>query len=245
MTSDKKGAYIINEKAAQRMGYGNNAVGKKVKFWGLEGEIIGVIKDFNFRRLNVPIAPFIMRYRPKEFYFTLLLKTKPGQVQTAIRKTEILYKKYESEATFQYGFVADDLEKLYQREQLTARIILYFSMLAIFIACLGLFGLATFASEQRTKEIGIRKVLGASVSQVVTLLSKDFLKLVLIAFVIAVPVAWYAMNKWLQDFAYRIDISWWIFALAGILAMLISLLTVSFQAIKAALANPVKSLRTE
>ncbi|MBC8111872.1 MAG: ABC transporter permease, partial [Verrucomicrobia bacterium] len=109
-TSDKKGAYIINEKAAERMGYGNNAVGKKVKFWGLEGEIIGVVKDFNFRRLNVPVAPFIMRYRPKEFYFTLLLKTKPGQVQTAIRKTEILYKKYEPEATFQYGFVSDDLE---------------------------------------------------------------------------------------------------------------------------------------
>ena len=134
---------------------------------------------------------------------------------------------------------------MYRNEQRVGKIALSFSFLTILIACLGLFGLATFVAEQRTKEIGIRKVLGASVKGIVQLLSKDFIKLVLIAFVIATPVAWYAMNKWLQDFAYRINISWWMFAVAGLLVIFITLLTISFQSIKAAIANPVKSLRTE
>ena len=146
---------------------------------------------------------------------------------------------------FSYQFLDDSFDDMYRAEQRVGKIALVFSILAILIACLGLFGLATFIAEQRTKEIGIRKVLGASVQGLVQMLSKDFLYLVLIAFVIAVPIAWWLMAKWLQDFAYRVNIGWWIFLAAGVLAGLIALLTVSFQAVRAALTNPVKSLRTE
>ena len=146
---------------------------------------------------------------------------------------------------FSYTFMDTDFNKIYTAEQRTGKLFITFAVFAIFIGCLGLFGLVTYAAEQRTKEIGVRKVLGASVSSIVAMLSKDFAKLVLIASVIAFPVAWWAMNKWLQSFAYRINISWWVFVIAGVSAILIALITVSFQAIKAAIANPVKSLRTE
>ena len=146
---------------------------------------------------------------------------------------------------FDYSFMDEQFNKLYTVEQKTGQIIIMFALLAIIIASLGLFGLVTYAAEQRTKEIGIRKVLGANVANIVTMIAKDFLKLVLIASVIAFPVAWWAMNKWLQDFAYRINISWWIFMGAALLAVVIALATISFQAIKAAIANPVKSLKTE
>ncbi|TAH21007.1 MAG: ABC transporter permease [Cytophagales bacterium] len=239
-------AYIINEQAAKRMGYtGEQALGKKLKFWGLEGTIIGVVQDFHFRPLNVAIAPLIMRYRPKEFFFNVLVKVKPNQVNSLIATLPSLYKKYEAETPLQYGFVEEELDKLYWQEQKIGKIILYFSCLSIFIACLGLFGLATFAAETRTKEICIRKILGASILQITSLLSKDFLRLVLVAFIIASPVAYYFMDKWLSDFAYRITISWWVFALAGVSAITIALITVSWQSIKAALMNPVKSLRSE
>ncbi|MCU0393505.1 MAG: ABC transporter permease [Thermoflexibacter sp.] len=238
--------FIINEEAAKRMGYtGESAIGKKVKFWGLDGSIIGVAKDFHFRPLNVPIAPLIMRYRPQEFYFNLLVKVKPNQVNQLVETLPALYNKYEAETPLQYGFVEEGLNKQYWQEQKMGKIVLYFSCLSIFIACLGLFGLAAFSAETRTKEIGIRKVLGANILQITTLLSKDFLKLVLLAFMIASPIAYYFMDKWLADFAYRITISWWIFAVSGISAVLIALITVSWQSIKAALMNPVKSLRSE
>ena len=146
---------------------------------------------------------------------------------------------------FEYAFLDDEVQKQYSAEITLSRIINLFTTMAIFISCLGLFGLAAFSAEQRKKEIGVRKVLGASVTGIVQLLSKEFLKLVAVAIIIATPVAWWAMSKWLQAFAYRIDISWWMFALTGFIAILIALLTVSFQAIKAAIANPVKSLRTE
>src|SRR5678815_1988851 len=146
---------------------------------------------------------------------------------------------------FSYSFLDEDFNKMYNAEQRTGKLFITFAVFAIFIACLGLFGLVTYAAEQRTKEIGIRKVLGANISGIVTMLSKDFAKLVLIASLIAFPLAWWAMNKWLQSFAYRINISWWIFVVAAIAAIVIALITVSFQAIKAAVANPVKSLRTE
>jgi len=146
---------------------------------------------------------------------------------------------------FSYSFMDEDFNKLYSNEQRTAKLFISFAILAILIACLGLFGLITYAAEQRVKEIGIRKVLGASVGNISGMLSKDFLKLVLISAAIAFPVAWWAMHKWLEDFAYRVSIGWWVFAIAGVLALIIALATVSFQAIKAALANPVRSLRTE
>ncbi len=245
-TSDKIGTYLLNETAVSKMGWTpQSALGKKVKFWGFEGEVVGVVKDFHFRPLNVQIEPFIFRYRPKEFYFNLLVKTQSANLKRAIEDISKLYKKYEATSPISYGFVNQDLDKQYTNDQRTGSIILIFSVLAIIISCLGLFGLATFTAEQRTKEIGIRKVLGASVAQIVQLLSKEFLWLVILGIIIASPIAYYFMNKWLQDFAYRTEISWWIFALAGIVAITIALLTVSYQAIRAALMNPVKSLRTE
>jgi putative ABC transport system permease protein len=245
-TSDKFGVYLINEKAATRMGWTpEKAIGKKVKFWGFEGNIIGVVKDFHFRSLSVNIDPVILRNRPKEFYFNLLVKTKPHQVSQTIQMLAKNYKKYDAEYPFSYGFVNQDLSQQYNNEKRIGIIVLIFSGLAIIISCMGLFGLVMFTTQLRIKEIGIRKVLGASVTQIVNLLSKDFLKLVILGIVIASPIAYWAMDKWLQDFAYRVDISLWIFALAGIVSIVIALLTVSYQSIKAALANPVKSLRTE
>jgi putative ABC transport system permease protein len=245
-TSDKIGTYLLNETAVHKMGWtAQSALGKKVKFWGFEGEVVGVVKDFHFQPLNFKIEPFIFRYRPKEFYFNLLVKTKPSNLKRAIEGISNIYKKYEANYPISYGFVNQDLEKQYTNDRRTGSIVLIFSVLAIIISCMGLFGLVTFTATQRIKEIGIRKVLGASVIQIVRLLSKDFLRLVILGIVIASPIAYWAMDKWLQDFAYRVDISWWIFALAGIVAIVIALLTVSYQSIKAALANPVKSLRTE
>jgi len=245
-TSDKHGAYIINETAARRMGWtAEQALGKTVKFWGFSGSIIGVVKDFHFRPLRFPIEPFILRFRPKEFYFTALVKINPAQINRTLAQLSGLYAKYEPVQPFTYGFVNQDLERQYGSEQRTTSIFLSFSALAILISCLGLLGLAAFTAEARTKEIGIRNVLGASVTSIVRLLSKDFLKLVLIAFLVAVPIAWYVMHQWLQDYAYKIDLHWWIFVLAGLLTLLVALFTVSYQAIKAAIANPVKSLRSE
>jgi putative ABC transport system permease protein len=166
-------------------------------------------------------------------------------VQSKMGHLEALYKKSFPNNPFDFFFADENFNKQYKSELQFGNIFTSASMLAIFIACLGLFGLATFTAEARTKEIGIRKVLGASVTQIVQLLSKDFLRLVILGIVIASPIAYWAMNKWLQDFAYRINIEWWIFALAGVVAIVIALLTVSYQSIKAALANPVKSLRTE
>jgi len=245
-TSSIFGTYLINESAAKRMGWtAETALGKRVNFWGLDGEIIGVVKDFHYRPLRSAIEPFILRFRPKEFYFDLLVKTNAGNLTQTLAEVGEIYKANQSNYPLSYGFVDQDLAALYGAERKTSQIVLYFSALAILISCLGLFGLAAFTAEQRTKEIGIRKVLGASVASIVTLLSKDFLKLVLIAIVIASPIAWYAMNEWLADFAYKINISWWVFALAGGLAVGIALLTVSFQSVRAALMNPVESLKNE
>ncbi|GAB3774206.1 ABC transporter permease [Spirosoma horti] len=240
------GAYLINETAAKRMGWTpNKALGKRVKFWGTEGNVIGVVKDFHFRPLRTAIEPFILRFRPKDMYFTVLVKTQPNRIAHTITDITRLYKKTDPAYPITYGFVDQDLDVQYRSEQRIGRIVCSFTILTILISCLGLFGLTAFTAEVRTKEIGIRKVLGASVTSIVTLLSKDFLRLVAIAVVIASPVAWYAMHRWLQDFAYRVDISWWVFALTGLLMVVIALLTVSFQSIKAALMNPVKSLRSE
>lgn len=245
-TSSKYGTYLINETAAKRMGWTPAAaLGKRVKFWGQEGRVIGVLKDFHFKPLRETIKPFILRFRPKEFYFTLFVKTNPGTVSRTIADVTKAYKKLDRDHPISYGFVDQDLDAQYRAEQRTGRIILYFSILTVLVSCLGLFGLAAFTAEQRTREIGVRKVLGASVSSIVALLSKDFLKLVIIAIVIASPVAWWAMTKWLQNFAYKVNLDWWIFAGAGLLAVIITLLTVSFQSIKAALTNPVTSLRSE
>jgi len=235
--------FILNETAVKAMGLKPPYVGTKIGYGNADGEILGVVKDFNFKSLKDPVAPLIIR--TSGLKNILYVRTTGAGAQAAIKAAESQYKKYANNAPFSYDFLDKTFESHYQSQQRTGTLFTTFAAIAIFISCLGLFGLATYTAQVKTKEIGIRKVLGASVGSVVQLISKDFLKLVIIATVIATPLAYWSMNKWLQDFAYRIDISWWMFASAGILVMLIALATISFQAIKAAIANPVKSLRTE
>jgi putative ABC transport system permease protein len=208
-----------------------------------EYHIVGMVKDFNFNSLRQTVSPLV--FFLGEERGSIVMRIKTDNIKNLLAKIEHKWRSLAPSQPFSYSFMDDDFNALYEAESRVGTIALSFSILAIFIACLGLFGLVTYAAEQRTKEIGIRKVLGASVSNIVQLLSRDFLKLVLISAVVAFPLAWWAMHQWLQDFAYRIGIGWWVFAIAGVVAVLIALITVSFQAIKAALTNPVKNLRTE
>ncbi|MGV3558695.1 ABC transporter permease [Larkinella arboricola] len=235
--------YLVNESAVKMMKL-ENPIGAEVTFQRGKGRIIGVMQDFHLSSFHEPIRPLVLSNYPKwTNYF--LIKTQPGKTEEAIRVIEQTARQLNPGYPFDYHFVDEEYEKLYRSETLVNTLINYFGILAIFISCLGLFGLATFTAEQRTKEIGVRKVLGASVGGILVLLSKDFLKLVFVAILLASPVAWWAMHRWLQSFTYRIDIEWWMFALAGLLAVAIALLTVSFQSIRAALMNPVRSLRSE
>jgi ABC-type antimicrobial peptide transport system permease subunit len=236
--------YIINESALKRIGYAN-PIGRNFTMWGKKGKIIGVLKDFHFNSLHDPIQPLIIRFGEEEKYGMILLRTKPGQTKQALATAEQLCKELNPSFQFSYYFADAEYQKLYQNEQVVGDLSNAFAFLAIFISCLGLLGLAMFTAEQRIKEIGIRKVLGASVTSLFTLLSKEFLILVLIALCIATPLAWLAMDKWLQGYSYRTTVDWWVFVLAGVVAIVIALITVSFQSFKAALMNPVKSLRSE
>ena len=242
--------YLVNEAAARKIGY-KDPVGKELTMWGDKGTIIGLMKDFHHNSLHVPIEPLILRLykgswvKEGGYWGNVIIRTEKGQSKQALASMEKVFKKFSPGFPFKYYFTDDEIEKNYKAEYTVSKLSRYFAFLAIFISCLGLFGLVTFTAEQKTKEIGIRKVLGASVTGIVRMLSKDFLKLVLLAAVIAFPVAWWLMHKWLMDFEYRIEIGWWVFVVAGIVALLIALLTISFQSIKAAIANPVKSLRTE
>ena len=241
-------AVIINQTTAAFLGY-KDPVGQKIYTLNRDNtqtisyHIIGVVQNFNFESLKKDIGPlcFVLG---KRGYITSF-KINAANINSLISLIEAKWKAMAPGMPFSYRFLDDSFNEMYNAETRIGKIALIFSILAIFIACLGLFGLATFIAEQRTKEIGIRKVLGASVNGVVRLLSNDFLKLVVIAFIIAAPLSWWAMHHWLQDFAYRTDISWWIFVLAGAITLFIALATVSFQAVRAAIANPVKSLRTE
>ncbi len=246
-STDTAQAVLINRTAATKLGWTpKEAVGKWLKNTlrdSMNRTIIGVVEDFHFQSLKEAIEPLVIA--PNKNRFAALIRLRPGNLPAAVETIQQLYAKTRPAYPFEYHFLDQQFEEMYQTDLRQQTILSVFAGLAIFIACLGLFGLASFSAQQRTKEIGVRKVLGASVGQIISLLSIDFLKLILIAFVIASPIAWYFMNRWLQNFAYQIDISWWIFALAGVLAMLIALITVSFQAVKAALANPVNSLRSE
>jgi putative ABC transport system permease protein len=239
---------IINESVEKLLGY-SDPVGKNI-YSADDGKgkpvvytIIGVVKNFNFESLHETVGPLMFMLRRSTGLASF--KVKPDNISALIKNIESKWKSLAPGMPFSYRFMDDSFARMYTAEQRVGKIALIFSVLAILIACLGLFGLATFIAEQRTKEIGIRKVLGASVNGIVRLLSKDFVKLVIVAFIIAAPLAWWAMQTWLQDFAYRISISWWIFLLAIGIALFIALATISFQAIKAAIANPVKNLRTE
>ena len=236
--------YIINEAALKKIGY-KDPVGKPLTFWRKKGSIIGVIKDFHFNSLHQPINPIILRYGEEEGFGAALIRTQPGKTKEAIAALEKLCKQLNPQFPFSYSFSDDEYQKLYKSEQVVSKLANSFAFLAIFISCLGLLGLAMFTAEQRTKEIGIRKVLGASIPSLFRLMSKEFMLLVFIALLIASPVAWWLMNNWLQNYAYRTPIAWWIFVLAGTLAIMIALATISVQATRAAIANPIKSLRTE
>ncbi|HNJ29208.1 MAG TPA: ABC transporter permease [Ferruginibacter sp.] len=243
---------VLNETAIRDIGFpsAQDAVGKKVYFdyqgqqYGFE--IVGVVKDFHFEDLHLPITPYGYQLNSNLDNFNyMLVHTRGADMKALLSSIGAGWHRLNPNEPFEYNFLDEEFQKNYQAEDRLAGIVGYFTMIAILICCLGLFGLAAFSAEQRVKEIGVRKVLGASVSGIVGLLSKDFLKLVFVAIVIASPLAWYIMNKWLQDFAYRVDISWWVFVVAGIGAVLIAFITIGFQAIRAATVNPVKSLRTE
>ncbi|MBU1820169.1 MAG: ABC transporter permease, partial [Bacteroidetes bacterium] len=239
---------ILNETAAKAFGWGNDALGHTISRPDNEGRlatyhVIGVVEDFHFKSLHERISPLLMTLGDNSGQVILKVKTK--DIQGLLATVEQQWKSFAVEAPMEYSFLEDDFNATYRAEQRTAQILGIFAGLTIFVACLGLFGLATFTAEQRKKEIGVRKVLGASITSVVTLLSTDFLKLVLIAILIASPIAWYAMSQWLEGFAYKIDLEVGVFVAAGLLAIGIALFTVSYQSIKAALVNPVKSLRSE
>lgn len=234
---------ILNETAIKETGI-KDPVGKSFTLWQTKGTIIGVVKDFNYASLKQKVEPAIFYYRPSR-NSRMYIKTTGGDASLAIAAARKVWKEYNPDFPFDYSFLDEDFGKMYQSEQRTASLFNVFAVIAIAISCLGLFGLATYTAQVKTKEIGIRKVLGASVINITRLLAREFIVLVLIAFIIATPVAWWLMHQWLQNFAYRINISWWVFVLTGVAALGIALATVSFQAIKAAIANPVKSLRTE
>jgi putative ABC transport system permease protein len=255
ISTDKDAAFIINETAVRELGFGDpqKAIGQRLLWhtWDAkdpdsmkDGRVIGVVKDFNYKSLYDKMEVAVIQIYPRA-YWKVAVKLKTANLKTAINQVEQAWNKFSPEYPIQYKFMDDNFQQMYVSEEKLLTLVWAFTAIAIFVGCLGLFGLATYAAQRRIKEIGIRKVLGASVNGLVFLLSKEFLRLVLIALLIASPIAWYFMNNWLQDFAYRINIRWWVFGAAAMVAIAIAMLTVSFQAIKAAIANPVKSLRSE
>ena len=242
------GKVLINETLAKRQGIKiENAAGTKL-YSDNENfvEVVGVMKDFNYNSLHGEVKPFMLLYTQNSSHLTkLIVSVNTNNYKTLLGKMEAAWHRHLPSVPFEYNFLDEEVQKQYETEITLGNIINAFTLMAVLVSCLGLFGLAAFSAEQRSKEIGIRKVLGASVTGITGLLSKDFLKLVCIAFIIATPVAWWAMDEWLKGFAYKVTISWWMFGIAGMLSVLIALFTVSFQAIKAAVANPIKSLKTE
>ncbi|HTD41138.1 MAG TPA: FtsX-like permease family protein, partial [Mucilaginibacter sp.] len=219
-------------------------IGKRFKLHEWNGTIIGVVKDFNFASLKQKIEPFVFFFRPQNSW-RMFVKTSGNNSTQALNAVRNQWKKYNAQFPFDYVFLDDEYDKMYKSDQRSGTLFSMFAGIAILISCLGLFGLATYTAQVKIKEIGIRKVLGASVANITAMLSKDFLGLVLVSLVIASPITWYLMSKWLQNYTYRTHIGWWEFALAGTATILIAFVTVSYQAIKTALMNPVKSLRSE
>jgi putative ABC transport system permease protein len=236
--------YIINEALAKKIGWtAQQAIGRTIEK-NDAGPVVGVVKDFNFSSLHDPIGPLLI-FLGRYYSRTFIVRVNGNDMQGTLGRLEMLWKQRVPERPFNYHFLDDDYDKLYLAEQRSLALFSVAAGLAIILACLGLFGLAAFTTMQRTKEIGIRRVLGASLGSITMLVSKNFLQLVAIAILIAMPLAWWAGNNWLQDFAYRISIGWWVFIGAGLLSIAIAFVTIGFQAVKAGIANPVKSLRTE
>ena len=236
--------YILNETAIAELGIKKPYIGQYFSMFNDTGHIIGVVKDFHFRDYHQKISASVLFNNP-DMKGTFFVQANTSKMKQALAGAESTWKTFFPQEPFEYNFMDQEFESMYKSDIKTSKLVGLFSGTTIFICCLGLFGLVTFTAEQRTKEIGIRKVLGATVASITTLLSKDFIKLVMIAIIISSPLAWWAMNKWLETFAYRINISWWMFAAAGAGAFILTLATVSYQSIKAATANPVKSLRSE
>ncbi|MEV4886338.1 ABC transporter permease [Chitinophaga ginsengisegetis] len=238
------GSYILNESAVKRIGY-QHPVGQPFTLGNVSGTIVGVLKDFHFNSMHDAIEPLVIRLDEKPKWGTVLVRAAESKTTPVLAGLAAICKNLNPEFPFTYQFSDEEYTKLYKSEQMVGQLCNYFACLAVFISCLGLFGLAMFTAAQRTKEIGVRKVLGASESNIFILLSAGFLKPVFIGMLIAFPLAWYTMNHWLEHFAYKTDLEWWIFAGAGLITIIIALLTVSFQSIRAAAMNPVKSLKTE
>jgi putative ABC transport system permease protein len=246
ISSDKQN-YIVNEEAVRLMGL-ENAVGSEFMLYGKTGTIVGVIKDTHFKSLHEKINPQVFHLfsdNPDEYYFGSLYFKISGNLSQTLESIRKIWVENNPGIPFEVHFLDQDYDALYKKDNRIAGMLNLFTILAVFIGCLGLFGQAVISSMNKIKEIGIRKVNGAKISEILTLLNKDFIKWVAIAFVIACPIAYYAMNKWLENFAYKTNLSWWIFALAGLLALGIALLTVSWQSWRAATRNPVEALRYE
>jgi putative ABC transport system permease protein len=241
--SDKHNV-ILNETAAREFNLHKPYVGQRFIAQGDTGRVIGIVKDFNFRSFHEKITPLVIR-NADEWCTNIQVKVAPHKQKDAITAAQAIWKANFPGEPFSYKFVDQEFDNLYRSDAKSSGLMSVFAIIAVIISCLGLFGLAAFTAEQRGKEIGIRKVLGATVSGIVSLLSVDFVVLVIVALVIASPLAWWLMNIWLQNFAYRVELQWWVFMLAGLISVMIAFITVSFQAIKAAVANPVKSLRSE
>jgi putative ABC transport system permease protein len=236
--------YVVNEKMLGVMGLKvNNAVGKSLTFGNMKGNIIGVVKDFNFKPIQQPIEPIVLRFN--KYGGFVVLRTKPGTTEATIKTLAKISQQLNPAYPFKYDFLDQDLANLYKGEQQMGGIFNLFALFAIFISCLGLYGLSAFMAEQRTKEIGVRKVLGASLFNIVFLLSSGFTRLMLIAIAIAIPLSWFAVNSWLNSFAYHINVGWIVFFTASLAALIIAWLTVSYESVKVAIVNPIKSLRTE
>jgi putative ABC transport system permease protein len=254
-TTDVDEAFILNETAVKEFGFGTPeaALGQRVNWdkWEPDslnpikkGRVIGVIKDYHYKSLHEKVAPAVLQIYP-DVSAKIAVKVKVADLKNTLSHIGQTWAKFSPAYPLDYKFMDESFGEMYKSEDKLSALLWAFTIMAIVVGCMGLFGLAAFSAEQRTKEIGIRKVLGASVISIVTMLSKNFLQPVLIASVIAFPIAWWLMNKWLEDFPYRVNISWWIFGIAAIAALVIALITVSFQTIKAAITNPVKSLRAE
>ncbi len=236
--------FILNETAIKAAGLKEPLIGKRLTFHGIKGEIAGVVKDFYFQDMHQKILPLLMQY-DKNWRDKMYIRTSAKDAPKALVAAERIWKKYNADYIFDYSFLDSQFDDLYKTDTHVGELFNYFAIITVLISCLGLFGLVTFTAESKVKEIGVRKVLGAGVPQIVSLLSKEFLMLVLVAAAIAFPVAWYGLHNYLQSYAYHTNMSWWVFALAGIITLLIAMFTVSFKCVQAALANPVKALKNE
>jgi putative ABC transport system permease protein len=250
--SDQGNVVILNEAAVREIGW-KDPIGKNIRYWGDykltnigPAEVVGVVKDYHFLSLHNPIAPLMLRLFPEDMTgWNVSVKLSGQDIPQTIAFIENTFKELFPESVFDYRFLDEDFNRVYSEEREFGKVILYLTLLAIFIASLGLFGLASFATKQRTKEIGIRKVIGATIAHIMWLLNSEFLKLTVLGCFLAWPMAYFVMAKWLQNFPFRVSIQWWVFLLSSVAACLVALLTISYQSIKAATANPVDSLRYE